>query len=145
MKNFSILCCVTLTLVSCTVSPTSSNSSPQSVAQASPISATAPSVRWDAVPLTGGSKDLNLIVNNRNYRLKNVSSHRPESRSGFVALGVPANALLANTYHDVGAHEEDGGKMYVMVKGTNVLVYDGYIAPGDMHNVDWKLFKTIPF
>ena len=103
------------------------------------------SVSWSTVKLTGGHFNFFIIVNGRDYFLQQVSTAYVQGSSEFVRLGVPASASTAILFWDIDAHEEDGSKMYATVSGSNVLVYEGWTSPGDSHNVDWTLHKTIPF
>lgn len=108
-------------------------------------SVAAPSVRWSPVALTGGGEQMNLVVDGRSYFLGHTRGFHALPRGEFADWGVPASASVAAGYWEPDADEEDGSKIYAAVEGSNVVVYRGYIAPGDMHNVDWTRTKTIPF
>ncbi|GHC67503.1 hypothetical protein [Roseibacillus persicicus] len=137
-----------LALTSCVVEPMPGRSSPlppPSDNSLPPVPNIAPTVEWAPVNLAGGGQQINIAVNGRDYFLKQGESFEPQAKTEFAGLGVPADAVLAALYWDENAEEESGSKAYAIVEGQNVVVYTGYIAPGEMNNVDWKRFKSIPF
>lgn len=127
------------------IEPNVSRSIPAPASPRADLPIVAPTVAWAPVELTGGGQQINVSVNGREYFLKHGESFEPQPPAEYLGLGIPAKAMLAALYWDENAEEESGSKMYAIVEGHKVVVYVGSIAPGDMQNVDWIRFKSIPF
>ncbi|BDS08577.1 hypothetical protein NT6N_36170 [Oceaniferula spumae] len=106
-----------------------------------------PDLKWQTSKNSDGSLNLYIKVNNATHFLKRVESFDKLNPSSdeYNLYGVPRKATLACDYRKVGSHQEDGNKLYAIIYAHTVQIYDGWIAPGEMDNRDWKLFRSIPF
>lgn len=143
MKKIIILCLLSFTFSACGELTQSSEktSSPPARADASPQAAQT-LVTWKTVTLTGGEKDLYIVVNGRDYYLKNVKWFHKTATSEFTQMGIPRSAAAAGSFSESSEEEASQG-IYAADVGSGVNVFTAYYMPGAMHDVNWSILKVI--
>jgi hypothetical protein len=135
MKKIIFLCLLSFAFANCgKIALASGNASSPEAAQTS--------VSWRTVMLTGGEKDLYVVINGRDYYLKSVKWFNKTSTSEFSQMGIPRSAAAAGSFSESSEEEESQG-IYVVDIGSGVNVYTGYYQPGAMHDVNWSVLKVI--
>ena len=143
----SVLSALTFLLTSCAEFPAATGIFSNRAGagnQAAPDDPKSATVSFKTVDLTGGDKDLYLVINSRDYRIRRVRAFNSTSRSQYTSHGIPQSAAAAGTFWDSQEEEESQG-IYASADGSSVSIYAGYYEPGAMHDVSWTLLRLIKF